>query len=106
MKAKHTPGPWEVREQWYIGVEGDPYSLAEVKSCRTVPASNAAEHAANALLIAAAPDLYAALKEIIEHPAAFSDGANRLWSQAQAALAKATSSAASAAPTSARTRSD
>jgi hypothetical protein len=43
---------------------------------------------ANARLIAAAPDLYAALKEIMEHPAAFSDGAQRLWTQAIDALAK------------------
>ena len=55
--AEHTPGPWEVRGRWYIGKADDPSSLAEVKSCYTVPASNEAEHEANARLIAAAPDL-------------------------------------------------
>ena len=34
-------------------------------------------------------DLLAALKEIVEHPAAFSDGANRLWTQALDAIRKA-----------------
>ena len=32
-------------------------------------------------------NLYVALKEIVEHPAAFSDGASRLWTQARSALA-------------------
>lgn len=57
----HTPGPWEVREPgFYIGVVGDPCSLAEVKSCYTVKADDIETHKANARLIASAPDLYRA----------------------------------------------
>jgi hypothetical protein len=51
--AEHTPGPLEVRQRFYIGVPGDPYSLAEMKSCRTVPADRVDEHEANARRIVA-----------------------------------------------------
>lgn len=58
--ATFTPGPWEVRDRWYIGRPGR-LSLAEVK-CGDVPATDEATHEANARLIAAAPDLLAALR--------------------------------------------
>ena len=56
--SKHTPGPWEVRGDWYIhrvGAEGG--SHAEVKSCEDVPPDRREEHKANARLMAAAPDM-------------------------------------------------
>lgn len=59
---KHTAGPWEVRQSFYVGVPGDPFSLAEVKSCNTVPADDVEQHEANARLIASAPCLLAACK--------------------------------------------
>jgi len=62
----HTPGPLRVRDRFYIGVEGDPFSLAEVKSCNTVPASDVETHEANARLFAAAPELLAACKMAIK----------------------------------------
>jgi len=60
-QPNHTPGPWEIGQYpWLIqefekdGVEGE---VAQVNSHRT-------EFEANARLIAAAPDLLAALKLI------------------------------------------
>jgi hypothetical protein len=96
--AKHTPGPWQltgwyIRPKCYEGIP-TPDSWPAICSVRPWgkdrwPYLHEEETRANIQLIAAAPDLLAALKEIIEHPAAFSDGANRLWSQATAAIAKA-----------------
>jgi len=64
--VKHTPGPWvalydERRGNYQISSEakdGMGHWIANTK-CESVPA----HHEANAHLIAAAPDLYAALKE-------------------------------------------
>jgi len=81
--SAHTPGPWSVdyqREQVY-GSNGSTvvYELNFSK--------------ADAQLIAAAPDLLEALKDLkrqyAEHPDAFWD-----WSKARAAIAKATGGAA------------
>ena len=65
---KHTPGPWEVSEEWhgdlyidsYIEGEGDT-ALAKIVNnvCKTDQAE------ANARLIAAAPDLLEACKEAL-----------------------------------------
>ncbi len=56
-----TPSPWEVRQDWYIHrVGGSGGSFAEVKCCFDVPVDRKDEHRANALLMAAAPELYAA----------------------------------------------
>ncbi len=63
----HTPGPWEVRGDFYIGrahkmslaevVSSDSGSLAVVK-CGDVPHDDIETHKANARLIAAAPTMY------------------------------------------------
>jgi hypothetical protein len=63
----HTPGPWTVYDDFYIKVDRPGYiggSHAEVKSCDAVPPQNRDEHKANARLMAAAPDLLAALKAV------------------------------------------
>ncbi len=52
----HIPGPWFVRDKYYIGKEGICGSFAEVKSCFDIAPSDPC-HEANALLIAAAPEL-------------------------------------------------
>ena len=57
--AGHTPGPWEVRDNWYIHVaKPGSWSHAEVKCCPGVPAENGEEHKANARLIAASPTMF------------------------------------------------
>jgi hypothetical protein len=67
MRAKHTPGPWianiEVRWPTQIGccpLVGNPYSIHH--GHRNVAAANTA---ADALLIAAAPELLEALKWMV-----------------------------------------
>ncbi len=72
--TEHTPGPWE----WYWRVnddnlEADCGVLSDVKSgrarsiCRCPRFEAEDQWRANARLIAAAPDLLAALKKIEEH---------------------------------------
>jgi hypothetical protein len=61
--SRHTPGPWHVREDYYVGRPGK-LSLAEVK-CGDVPAEDVEQHRANARLIAAAPDLLAACESFL-----------------------------------------
>lgn len=65
-QASHTPGPWSNERIWdtpasriHARVEGVPMALAEVFTMR-----NAGEKEANARLIAAAPDMFAALNEV------------------------------------------
>ena|SRR5271157_4352064 len=61
----YTPGPWEVRERWYIAKVGNSMSHAEVKCCLEIPATAKDEHEANARLMAAAPDLLEACKAMV-----------------------------------------
>jgi hypothetical protein len=85
----HTPGPWEVRDKFYIGRAGR-MSLAEVKS-GDVPAEDVEQHMANARLIAAAPDLLAACKaaamKLAHSPL---DRISVAFEMLEAAIAKAT----------------
>ena len=58
--AKHTPGPWIVERGGYI-VDARQSTIAE---CHSGGAQSIAESQANERLIAAAPDLLAALREL------------------------------------------
>jgi hypothetical protein len=80
--GKHTDGPWEA-----IDTGGFPYNIRSkddvfVAACFTVRD----ETAANAKLIAAAPELLDALKEIVSNW----DGEPEDMAAASAAIAKAT----------------
>ncbi|WP_077961682.1 hypothetical protein [Ensifer adhaerens] len=87
--SKHTPGPWmarydDRRDNYQIfgeGKDGMRPWLAITK-CESVPA----QHEANARLIAAAPDLLAALNGVMH----LLDG--EAWDVARAAIAKASPS--------------
>ena len=67
--SKHTPGPWRAeiscdetgapQKCWWISAKGD------VDIGETSGEKRSDEEAANALLIAAAPELYEALKEAL-----------------------------------------
>lgn len=65
MKTKHTPGPWHIGTHTYhagrdvYGPKGEPVAVADQEL--TLPE----ESAANAALIAAAPDLLATLTRIL-----------------------------------------
>lgn len=58
--ATHTPGPWKVGTGWVMGPENQ--KGAPICTIGVSPVDDA-----NARLIAAAPDLLAALKDIIEN---------------------------------------
>jgi hypothetical protein len=61
LDKEATQPPFEVRQRFYIGVPGDIYSLAEMKSCTAVPADKEDEHAANAALFVAMRNAIGAL---------------------------------------------
>jgi hypothetical protein len=79
IEAKFTPGPWlltiragrgeETKDVSVAEIEPDarPYrgDIARLQSCEHIEGIDGAEMAANAHLIAAAPDLYAALERIV-----------------------------------------
>lgn len=62
--VKHTPGPWVQYDRFYIGTGSRTGSLASVTACMDVPADRLDEHDANARLIAAAPEMLAALEAV------------------------------------------
>jgi hypothetical protein len=90
MSAKHTPGPWvaECRHVSYPGGEWpkDEFLQWEVKG-PLLPWGRGDFYQSDALLIAAAPDLLAALQNLENDDGSIPDHA---WSLVQAAIAKAT----------------
>lgn len=103
MSAKHTPGPWEACK---VGDYGDYDGQClvvlgdDMRVAVTLGSDKTAK--ANASLIAAAPDLLDALREIADDYAGRFDmaspstnpGMKYVVSQARAAIAKATGEAA------------
>jgi hypothetical protein len=101
-QTKHTPGPWRVARQnpspttgeWMIA-GGKPGYLAEIRDC------GSGDVTANARLVAAAPELLAALQQcadyldcIPEAAAGGCDDARELVRIARNAISKATEGAA------------
>jgi hypothetical protein len=92
-KAKFTPGPWVVKQsEWGISVQcekspsGLPFAVTPVCEIEQEPDTGGLEDAA---LIAAAPDMYAALENALK-VAEFEGHPFRPWQEeARAALAKA-----------------
>ena len=85
--STHTPGPWVVTDPDMDGFMSIKARIDDSYICRTYgwEAEYADEERANALLIAAAPDLLSALDEIV----AISDRKHDAWDRAKAAIAKA-----------------
>ncbi len=91
MRAKHTPGPWLQVGAW-VEVERD--DIPDICTCN--PRDIGQDHLkwnwktvhANARLIAAAPDLLEALKDVL--PELESIGPLEKFERARAAIAKAT----------------
>ena len=91
--SKHTPGPWEAERScdmtgaplraWWISAKGD-IDIAETSGEKWPE-----EEAANARLIAAAPELYEACKEFVRKCECGEARSHRSYAQMKAALAKA-----------------
>lgn len=67
-RPKFTPGPWSAKD-WRVcaGVYGPPNRFKFICDTATNAKSRNEENAANARLIAAAPDLYAACEWALAH---------------------------------------
>lgn len=73
MSAQHTPGPWRYNPligAIFAETETGPDAAKKTISIVRVPLNDHEMHA-NARLIAAAPDLLAALRDAIDHMAAY-----------------------------------
>lgn len=98
MKAKHTPGPWAVEDPMFgeltiVETGKQTYEWRFIASIDISP--NDPDHSipifeakANARLISAAPDLLAALKELVGQRDAHFHTLSA-WDAARAAIAKA-----------------
>ena len=99
--SKHTPGPWihffkNKYLEWHVGLPCGPSSDApnmNIALCPDgVPGSDLNESEANARLIAAAPELLEALKELVsyaEHPDFDGAPSDASLAKAKAVVAKA-----------------
>ena len=92
--TKFTPGPWEAQGLYIMFTNADTKQFDWVAKVERFADKYKHEEAANAALIAAAPELYAALEKITAHmlvqfPWALSDPLNSIMKQSKAALAKA-----------------
>lgn len=91
MQTNHTPGPWT------LGDENDPLVFSPVAGAYVAQVlaydggSLRSNYAADAALIAAAPELLAALREIVDHFQRTGDPTlGDMAPRARAAIAKAT----------------
>ena len=86
----HTPGPWKVQpgsgdsEYAFNVVAGEPGSVVLVAN---VAAEDHATRRANARLVASAPDLLAALRELVAAPN--KKRPEHVWAEARAAIERA-----------------
>jgi uncharacterized SAM-binding protein YcdF (DUF218 family) len=101
MTEKYTPGPWQewnqhgdrILKNWRVGSRGKSPGLVTPVAVIAEQDSAAEEHA-NATLIAAAPELLAALKILVDHasetyPHFECERGQRDIAQARAAITKA-----------------
>ena len=94
--SKHTPGPWEIDRDVRTSINKDAKHVALVNFYNSPdPERNVSgdEHEANVRLIAAAPDLLAALKEFVFPHQSGNFTERELREMGLAAIAKATGDA-------------
>ena len=94
MSAKHTAGPWEIHStnNGFTRIDANPRWYDFVRVVTELDGAPSLEGQANARLIAAAPDLLAALKEArhaLSYIARHSDTADDVIDAADAAITKA-----------------
>lgn len=84
-RVSHTPGPWSLRDDFDVV---DAYGAVVAE---TVSEGNVSEHeqAANAQLIAAAPEILAALRDMISEWSVLGRINTETWDRARDASAKA-----------------
>lgn len=95
MPANHTPGPWAISQShgFRTGAPANAYTInGACGTVATTPNPNVASNAANARLIAAAPELLAALQALLEVVPQTYDCRHEL-ADARAAVARATGDA-------------
>ena len=96
MNTSHTPGPWFVPaptyRTLYVEARIGNMMLQEVASCG--PTADPAQQAANARLIAAAPELLEALADCVAHMHWTQPQGETALKKAKAVIAKATGSEA------------
>ena len=95
MTAQHTPGPWRMRaaikaDEFEIRDENSSGGYAPIAKVKGDKRSTIEQAAANARLIAAAPDLLEALKDAVSRQAYREGSGPAWWENARAAIAKAT----------------
>ena len=101
MSTQHTPGPWIgagpsfgdqfPRYTTEITTEDEPYGDGHIQICELPFHHHDEENEANARLIAAAPDLLEALKEMLDsHEDACTGYGEGAADKARSAIAKAT----------------
>jgi len=87
MKNQHTPGPWAASP--YMNITSRNGTVAKTEQ---MPGNDEAERKANAHLIAAAPDLLSALREmmsVFQDHEQYDEESAEVVSIARAAIAKA-----------------
>lgn len=88
----HTPGPWQEGESHESKVDIISEKFVLIATVKGGIASSAPKNA-NARLIAAAPDLLAALSELLAEAEEFHNPNTEGWNMARAAIARATGAA-------------
>jgi len=93
MKTKHTPGPWQVRQNDCVYARGRLIADCEVTAYDKRPAPPNHQDTVNAKLVAAAPDLLEALQRLQMATLGYThrnEIVQTALDSAQAAIAKAT----------------
>ncbi len=91
MSAQHTPGPWRIGDAGHtvFGPKTDqPAPVQIAVSLDPSSRCNASERKANLRLIAATPELKAALENILDHRDRMKLGDNFVYSTARTLLAR------------------
>lgn len=93
MQTKHTPGPWVYRHSFDSSARRDIWTATDATGHRelvaTIPDADGDHINANARLIAAAPELLAALQDVADYWAGGDIPAD-IYAGMRAAIAKAT----------------
>jgi hypothetical protein len=92
MMDKHTPGPWRLGKKWDSVVADGETGYDDDQTLKAYGGHlvcESAKHKPNAHIIAAAPDLLAALEAMRDHPTIRAVCPSPLWAQMVNAILKA-----------------